>query len=158
MASIAGWAVSNFKGMLTFNRSQAKEDLKIAAADPERFWDELITTAEITEESVRLRYALAYWFSYVLFMGLAIGVGMVAANYSIPMALIGNLMLLNVLLMVYISNLHKLYTAREQRVVTIPAFVKIMMKKPALLLPIPLPNTYKLRQGRTPATTEGDQA
>lgn len=158
MASVSGWALKNFKGMLSFNRAQAKEDLKIASTDPERFWDELITTAKITEESVRIRYTLAYWFSYVLFMGLAIGIGMVAANYTIPMALIGNIMLLNVLLMVYITNLHKLYTAREQRVVTIPAFVKIMLKQPALLLPIPLPKNYKLREGRAPVTTEGDPA
>ncbi|MGG4645917.1 hypothetical protein [Pseudomonas aeruginosa] len=158
MASVSGWALKNFKGMLSFNRAQAKEDLKIASSDPERFWDELITTAKITEESVRVRYTLAYWFSYVLFMGLAIGIGMVAANYTIPMALIGNIMLLNVLLMVYITNLHKLYTAREQRVVTIPAFVKIMLQQPALLLPIPLPKNYKLREGRAPAKTEGDPA
>lgn len=158
MASISGWAVSSLKGMLTFNRVQAKEDLKIASTDPERFWDELISTAKITEESVRVRYTLAYWLSYVLFLGLAAGLGMVAAYYSIPMAFFGNLFLLNVLLMVYITNLHKLYTAREQRVVTIPTFVKLMLKNTALLLPIPLPTTYKLRAGKAPNAAEGDQA
>lgn len=150
MARISGWALASLKGMITFNRAQAKDDAQSAKKDPERFWDELVVSANITERSLRMRYALAYWFSYLLFTGLAGGIGMVATIYSIPMALIGNVMLLNVLLIIYISNLHKLYTAREQKVITIPAFIKQIIKNPGLLFPIPLPKDFKLRIAAPP--------
>lgn len=153
MARISGWALASLKGMITFNRAQAKDDAQSAKKDPERFWDELVVSANITERSLRMRYALAYWFSYLLFTGLAGGIGMVATIYSIPLALIGNVMLLNVLLIIYISNLHKLYTAREQKVITIPAFIKQIIKNPGLLFPIPLPKDFKLR---TAAPPKGD--
>ncbi|PMV86719.1 hypothetical protein C1X35_19155 [Pseudomonas sp. FW306-1C-G01A] len=155
MARISGWALASLKGMISFNRAQAKDDAESARKAPERFWDELVVSANITDKSLRMRYALAYWFSYLLFTGLAGGIGMVATIYSIPMALIGNVMLLNVLLIIYISNLHKLYTAREQKVITIPAFIKQIIKNPGLLFPIPLPKDFKLRiaappKGETP--------
>lgn len=150
MARITGWALSSLKGMITFNRAQAKDDAEIAKSAPEHFWDELVVSANITDRSLRMRYTLAYWFSYVLFTGLAGGIGMVATNYTIPMALIGNVMLLNVLLIIYVTNLHKLYTAREQKVITILAFIKQLIKNPSLLLPIPLPKNFKLRVATPP--------
>lgn len=144
-AIIIWWMINNLASLIRFNRTEAKTDNTLAKASPEQFWDECVRTVAITESSVKTRYRMAYWLSVVLFFAFAASIAMVIMYIGETWALVRNLLLLNILFIIHVTNLHRLYTAREQRIITILAFMKLMLKRPVLFVPDPLPKSYQLR-------------
>ncbi len=155
-ASVVGWALRNIVQTFWMNREQAKEDLARAKASPEAFWDEVVKEAKVTEQSLRKRYSQATFGAYACLVAISVSSGILAAYQGAAAATIGNIALINILLIIYINHLHKLYTAREQRIITSLAFMKEMLRSPALMLPQPLPPHYKLRTAPTSAKAAGD--
>ncbi|MFK4136351.1 hypothetical protein ACI2KR_29335 [Pseudomonas luteola] len=148
-AIIIWWMINNLVSLVRFNRTEAKADNTLAKTSPEQFWDECVRTAAITESSVRARYKMAYWLSVVLFFAFSASIAMVIMHMGDAWALTRNLFLLNILFIIHVTNLHRLYTAREQRIITILAFVRLMIMRPALFVPETLPKNYKLRKEQT---------
>jgi hypothetical protein len=159
-AMLVKWNTAAISKTVKATREEAKQDIQAAKTDPEGFWDDVVTSAGVTEKSLRSRYKLAFYGSYALLVVMAGSLGMLAGTLGILAMTIGNLVLLNILVMMYIANVHRLYSAREQRLITIPQFLKLAMKIPALLMPQPLPDSYKLREQKKtkPSTAANDSA
>lgn len=147
-ASVMGWMLRNIIQVVNFNRDQAKDDLNAARENPEEFWDRMVVTAEITESSLRKRYQLATMSAYACFAVLGVAIGIMAAYQGAVAVTVGNAVLINLMLILYINNLHKLYTAREQRIEPVTAFLRKALRDWRLLLPQGLPETYRLRTPR----------
>lgn len=154
-ASIVTWALRNIVQTFSLNREQAKEDLKLAKASPDEFWDEVVASARVTEQSLRKRYALATYGAYACLAAMSIATGILATYEGAAAVTVGNIALINILLIIYINHLHKLYTARHQKIIPTLAFMKELLKSPALMIPQPLPADYKLRTKPKPAAATG---
>ncbi len=158
-AMLVKWNTAAISKTVKVTREEAKQDIQAAKADPEGFWDDVVVSAGVTEESLRSRYKLAFYGSYALLLVMAGSLGMLAGTLGIFAMTVGNLVLLNILVMMYIANVHRLYSAREQRLITIPQFLKLALKIPSLLMPQPLPDSYKLRdQEKSRVNGKKDQA
>ena len=144
-ASVIGWALRNIVQTLSLNREQAKEDIARAKTSPEAFWDDVVRDAQITEQSLRKRYAAATYGAYACLGAISISTGILASYQGAAAVTIGNIALINILLIIYLNHLHKLYTARCQRIITTWAFMREVLRSPALMIPKPLPENFKLR-------------
>lgn len=155
-ASIVGWALRNIFQSFSLNRELAKEDLKRAKTSPEEFWDEVVASAKITEQSLRKRYSIATYGAYITLGAISVSIGVLIAYQGAAAVTIGNAVLINILLIIYINHMHKLYTAREQKIITTTAFLRAAMKSPAIMAPQSLPTDYKLRKPPATSTATGD--
>lgn len=140
------WMLKNIFQMVKMNSGEAKADKAKASASPEEFWDEVVETAGITEETLHKKYQLATWGSYACLFAMSISIGILSVYQGAAAITVGNIVLINILLILYINNQHKLYTAKNQRIITIPRFIKECLSEPGNLLPSPLPGNYQLRK------------
>ncbi|WP_455233603.1 hypothetical protein [Geopseudomonas aromaticivorans] len=134
-----------FSGLFQM-REAAKQDREDAEKDPEALWDEVVAQSKITLKSVRSRYALAYRMDLVILTVFAAGIGFTWAKFGHNNLTLMNVILCNMVFISHISQIHKLYIAREQRIITGGQLLVQIFKNPSLLIPQPLPDDYALRQ------------
>jgi len=152
----AGWILSQLKQGLLSRVDESKEDKKLADRDPEQFWDEMVISAKITSGSLRSRYRLAYWMDYFVLGVFALSVGFTVANGGLNSNTIISITLCNLVLISHISQIHKMYIAREQRIITIGKLIALIARNPIMLFPEPLPANYALRQPKNISVNEAN--
>lgn len=152
-----GWVFTMFTGLWTKRTAEAEADNLMAQQAPERFWDELVKTADITPESLKSRYRLAYWVDYLVLVALALGIGFTAANAGANSQTIISVALCNLIFVMHMVQVHKLYIAREQRVIPLRQLLRLTLKRPSLFLPEPLPADYRLRQAHLNPVDQEDR-
>lgn len=152
----AGWILSQLKQGFLSRAEESRKDKKLADSNPEQFWDEMVISAKITPESLRSRYRLAYCMDYFILVIFALSVGFTIANGGLNANTIISVALCNLVLISHISQIHKMYIAREQRIITIAQLIMVIVRNPLMLLPEPLPANYVLRQPKNISVSEAN--
>lgn len=148
---LLAWLIRTMKGVVDVRLDEVRAQKELAKVAPETMWSDMIRDFEITEGTLRRGYRITYWTDVALLLGLAISVGILIVNFNISATSIANVFFANLILILHVMQLHRMYIAREQRCISVLALAKQVFLHPSQFLPLPLPEGYKLRSPSPPA-------
>jgi hypothetical protein len=123
----------------------AKEDRQASHLDAEGLWDLAVQQYNITTESVRSRFAIAYWMNIVLWLGFGLVVGNLLANLNAGAQFVwSNIFYLNIMLIVLFNSAYRMHCAITQSMPHPLKFMALLAKKPIFAVIRELPKGYQV--------------
>ncbi|EMM8807780.1 hypothetical protein [Pseudomonas aeruginosa] len=148
---LMAWLVRTMKAVIDVRLDEVRAQKELAKVTPETMWADMIRDFEITDATLRRGYRITYWTDVALLLGLAISVGILIVNFNISATSIANAFFANLILILHVMQLHRMYIAREQRCISVLALARQVFFHPSQFLPLPLPEGHKLRSPSPPA-------
>lgn len=148
---LMAWLVRTMKAVIDVRLDEVRAQKELAKVTPETMWADMIRDFEITDATLRRGYRITYWTDVALLLGLAISVGILIVNFNISATSIANAFFANLILILHVMQLHRMYIAREQRCISVLALARQVFFHPSQFLPLPLPEGRELRSPSPPA-------